>query len=263
MLSAAQIADVHKYLQGKPCYPTTGYHRVKRENLQSTSFEDVKSWSHYACYSFPDLIGAPHLLELANSPDILRLAAEYLGCSPTIYTLRLWWSFPRDTPSKITQRFHRDPQDEGLVLYVYLTDVEERSGPHAFVEGSHDSEIFLRMLRACGVFDDDNARKFHTATHLGDGYALPLNDLLPRVVPEAIRTFTGPAGTSFIDDVHGLHTGRLPVDRPRLMFSARYSAGRTTAYDNNGWWPQRIDWAGRIPDTAEARAANELIIDFS
>ena len=47
-----------------------------------------------ANHRLEDMLACPHILQLANRRALLRLAARYLGCAPTLSALRLRWSFP-------------------------------------------------------------------------------------------------------------------------------------------------------------------------
>ncbi|WP_207480903.1 phytanoyl-CoA dioxygenase family protein [Arenibaculum pallidiluteum] len=144
-----------------------------------------------------DVLGCPHLLALAASPAMLRIAAAYLGCRPTISSIGVRRSHPgREDPSW-GQTFHRDVDDWiSLKLFVYLGAVEEGGGPHVYVEGSHRTPggIRLRDLSA-----DEAA-----------AHGRP-------------RMLLGPAGTAFLADTFGLHRGEPPRRASRLMMQVQYS----------------------------------------
>src|ERR1041385_4837295 len=91
LLSPTQVADIHAHLKSKPCH--TG-HVVTQGDGVPRSVEECAKLSNCGSYLTKDVLTAPHLLELANSPDLLALADAYLGCTPTIYSINLFWSFP-------------------------------------------------------------------------------------------------------------------------------------------------------------------------
>src|SRR5690606_20401751 len=92
------------------------------------TIEDVPNGIRMANYDLKDIIAAPHLLELANRPSLLRLAASYIGCKPTISALGLRWSFPSVGAAADVQAFHRDLEDwRYLKVLVYLTEVNEEA----------------------------------------------------------------------------------------------------------------------------------------
>jgi hypothetical protein len=79
----------------------------------------------------------PRILEIANAPENIQIAADYLGCLPTISTIGILWSLPGGQQQATTQNFHRDMEDwRFLKFYVCLTGADPGSGPHLFVRGS-------------------------------------------------------------------------------------------------------------------------------
>lgn len=153
-----------------------------------------------ADYSLLTVMSCPLIVGLINAPEVLSLAGAYLGCCPTLSSVGLRWSFPSAAEASDVQRFHRDPDDWRFVkLFVYLTDVDENSGPHVYVQGSHRTDV-ERRARA---YDLTSIQKTYGA--------------------DAVTTVTGPRGTAFMADTAGIHMGKPPSDRPRLMLIAQYS----------------------------------------
>jgi hypothetical protein len=153
-----------------------------------------------ADYSLLTVMSCPLIVALINAPEVLSLAGAYLGCCPTLSSVGLRWSFPSNAEASDVQRFHRDPDDWRFVkLFVYLTDVDENSGPHVYVQGSHRTDVELR------------ARSYEL-TAIEKTYG-----------GEAVTAVTGERGTSFMADTAGIHMGKPPSDRPRLMLIAQYS----------------------------------------
>lgn len=153
-----------------------------------------------AAYPLEAVLGCPGLLDLVNDPTVLRIAADYLGCKPTLSSLGVRWSFPTEGPRAETQRFHRDPDDwRFLKLFVYLTDVDAESGPHVYVLGTHRT---AGSVRARLHDDREIERRYGRAS---------------------LRTVVGPRGTVFLADTQGIHRGVPPAARPRLILQAQYS----------------------------------------
>jgi hypothetical protein len=158
--------------------------------------DDVTS----ANFPLQTVLECPHVLALANHPLPLQIAAGYLGCVPTISSIGLRWSFPGRGNGVDTQRFHRDTDDwRSLKLFIYLTDVDEGSGPHMYVAGSHRQRGSIRS-------------RLYTA-----------DEIERRYKSEHIKVITGQAGTTFMADIHGIHAGPIPKERPRLMLMVGYS----------------------------------------
>jgi hypothetical protein len=152
-----------------------------------------------ADFPLATVLNCPHVMELANDPRLLRLAATYLGCTPTISSIGLRWSYPAPAAAAV-QRFHRDT-DEWRILkfFAYLTDVDEESGPHVFLRGSHRESRNIFALR----YSDDEIKARYPAG-------------APIVV-------TGGRGTMFLADTAGIHKGELPISRPRLLFEVGFT----------------------------------------
>jgi len=151
-------------------------------------------------YGAPQILAAPHVIDLLNDPVILETAEHYLGCKPLLDNLGAWWSYPGRPAAKGTQRYHRDFDSfGGFKLFIYLTDVDAESGPHMFMKQSH------------------------RLPHLATGRACP-DDLVYRWFGEENEVaVTGPAGSRFIADTFGFHKGLLPGQGRRLLLTAQYN----------------------------------------
>jgi hypothetical protein len=90
--------------------------------------------------SYPptSLLNMPIILNKIVDPYILSLSQAYLGCFPTLYSLNSWWHIYKGQIYG-TQNNHRDHDDfRFLALFIYLTDVDETTGPHVFYPGTQD-----------------------------------------------------------------------------------------------------------------------------
>lgn len=162
--------------------------------------DDAPAGTHTANYSLGDILDCPHLLAAANDPAVLAAVAGYLGAAPTLAAMRAWWSLPHGEAPARTELFHRDVDDLRFVkLFVYLTDVDEGSGPHIFVKGSHTVDRLTELRR---FSDEEVAEAF-------GGHE--------------VVTITGPAGTTFLEATYGVHRGLPPTERPRLVFQPLYT----------------------------------------
>lgn len=153
-----------------------------------------------ATYPLPALIGNIDVWGLINAAPVMRIAADYLGCKPTLSGLGAYWSIPGNEPALYIQQFHRDVDDWRFVkLFVYLTDVDHGSGPHAYVLKSHrTSAEFRARLYSRRAIDSRHG-------------------------PDNVHTVLGPRGTAFMADTFGIHAGLVPTRTPRLVLQAQYS----------------------------------------
>lgn len=217
---------------------------------------------HFGAYDLATLLKLPHLLELANRPELVAMAEAYLGCVPTIYGLNLWWSFAGHPDlASSNNHLHRDRDDVGFcTLFLYLTDVDEESGPHVFIRGTHRRQALDRLF-ASGVPSDvevaGERRSLETLT-----CRIERNDeLFERVFRDQLVRLVGPAGTAALIDTNGLHRGDLPRRRDRLLFSARYGFGRASTYVQNRLAPlPRAGFEHRLPWSPKDRYVNRLFI---
>lgn len=156
--------------------------------------------SHVGYHDHADVVRAPHLLRLANRPEILAVVESFLGCTPTIAYLAAWWSYSTEIGAQHAEKFHRDVDDWRFVkLFVYLTDVDENKGPHVYVKRS----AILPDMGPIRRYEDDEI-----------GRAFPAHDIV---------YMTGSAGQGFLENTFGLHKGQPVAQGHRLLFQAVYS----------------------------------------
>jgi len=156
--------------------------------------------THVAFYQPEAVVSAPHVFTLANDPFVLAAVERVFGCQPTIGYIAAWWSLPGHAHGEQAELFHRDVDDwRFLKLFVYLTDVDDDAGPHAFVPGSQASARLRRVRR-------------YSEAEVADAFGAG-----------AVTVFRGPRGTSFLEDTFGLHRGLPPRARSRLVLQVVYS----------------------------------------
>lgn len=146
---------------------------------------------------------------IARDPRIVALARAYLGAEPILFNSRLYWTLPKpDEFGRIAApaeggRFHYDVADvKALTLFVYLTDVDEDSGPHVVVRGTHGRRNFFQVFRR--FLDDEYAE-----ARFG----------------ERIHTITGKRGSAWFEDITCFHK-QAGGTKPRLMLTLIYSLQR-------------------------------------
>lgn len=200
LFTSQQLCEIHNFLVEKLLVE----HGPRQRRF---SVAQIPKDVSMADYDLADILKCPHILQLANAPSLLALAAQYIGCKPTLSALGMRWSFPTDAGGEGLQAFHRDLDDwRFLKVFVYLTDVPQDCGPHVYVKGSHLTRAPLR-LRAYGK---DELKQAY-----GD---------------EQIISVTGSAGHAFAADTYGIHKGAVPVSRPRLLLQFQYSILPVYAY---------------------------------
>ncbi len=164
--------------------------------------------SNIGAYTDEVLSRCPHLLEIANTPLLLKAVSSFFGRKPTLSKVALWHSFPNAQEAQNAENYHRDVDDVlFLKVFIYLTDVDESAGPHVFIRGSHKDEKFLDVRR-------------YTDEEIESSY--PSEDVLK---------MTGEAGSAFVENTYGLHKGLVAREKSRILLQFEYSLFPIGAYD--------------------------------
>jgi hypothetical protein len=209
-----QVQAIHAHLKSKHVLLC---HDAHIGGASVPSLADVPADQNYACYEYLDLWSSPHILEYATQDRILDLAQAYLGCTPTLYSINAFWSFPNRQPHPYSQVFHRDWEDyRSLVVFTLLTPVESpEEGAHYYVATSHDVKTFERSLNARGIAGPD-------VESLSGRNGEVIAPVAMRLFEHSARRFDGLAGQSFCGDGYGLHRAVVPHSRPRLLLWFRF-----------------------------------------
>lgn len=147
--------------------------------------------------------------EFSNDPLLLHLASMHMGSSAHPIDSTLWYSFASSAPSgDAAQMFHYDLDTlRWLKVFVYLTDVGPRSGPHEFVPASH---------KPGGVPIELMSR----------GYARLEDQEIDKYCPQGRKQILGQKGTVILGDTRCLHKGNAVGSGYRLIFSPIFAPSR-------------------------------------
>ena len=160
-----------------------------------------------AHYDQTVIVKAPCIMEKANHPYLIELVGNYFGCNFCLDTIRVWWSYPSvntDEDLSYPQIFHRDLDSLNfLKFFVYLTDVDEDSGPHMFVQKSHRVNKMICQNKRYSDLEIEQ--------EFGGN----------------ILKITGPKGSSFLENTFAFHKGDIPKSGPRLLLQYIFSVKRT------------------------------------
>lgn len=165
---------------------------------------------------------------IISDESLMAVAQAYLRSAPVLSHVNLRWSAAQPTPDvEAAQFFHFDMERiKWIEFFVYLTDVDDETGPHEFVAGSHRTHgIPGELLR-------------HGYSRLSD------DDVRALYRPDDFVRFTGRAGMIIAEDSRGLHKGTALVKGQRLLFNFEFA---------NSAFGSRSD---RLP--APARVGNAL-----
>lgn len=171
-------------------------------NLEAGNFPRAKipTSTHVANFYRSDLVKVPAILQIANDPGILRIVQNFLGAAPLISNINMWWSIAGKNKAQEAQLFHRDVDDiKFCKLFIYLTDVGPKDGPHTYVRGSSSTNSLTKIRR----YED--------------------SEIISEFGDENIINFCRPKGSFFIVDTYGFHKGTLPIENDRLLLQIQYS----------------------------------------
>ena len=198
IIDNAKIDEINEFLITKPM------HDPESADNSYFLFEDKLPNVKRGFYKCEDVVHCPHILSIANNPSLLNVAYNYFGAVPTIDYIGSWWSFPSDELA-LTQSFHRDIDTlNSLKFFVYLSDVDAKSGPHIYVKGSHDSKF------------KTSKDKMHAD-----------NEIINEYGSNNIIELKGQKGYTFIADTFGFHKGLPPTENNRLVLQIIYTLKRT------------------------------------
>ncbi|MBB6162366.1 MULTISPECIES: hypothetical protein [Rhizobium] len=162
---------------------------------------------------FERSLKSPGVRAIQADPLLMDIAKHYLGASAQLITTRIWWSFPTKTSSEADRslasldKFHFDLDDWRMLKFFFnLVNVDDGTGPHVFVKGSH------------------NRRKAKHQYTLLVGH--PADEVLDYYGADQAVTLTGPAGSGFVEDPFGFHMGTVPVTKPRLMMEVGFGVSK-------------------------------------
>lgn len=175
--------------------------RRETEDIQLPATIRPKSPTYW--HSQADLIGVREIRVFMQDQALREIAARYLECEPILDLVAAWWTFPHGAAdSASAQLYHFDlDRIRWLKIFVYLTDVDETSGPHAFIRGSHRTNG--KTIRRDGRFTDDE-----------------VFGLYPR---SDERVFIAPKGTVILEDTLGFHKGVAATRNHRFILEYELS----------------------------------------
>ena len=157
-------------------------------------------------------------LEIGISDRVLDVVNSYFGLWSKLTYVDLWYTPPAapGVARVSSQRWHRDYNDDRLVkVFIYLTDVDEETGPLQYVPGS--------------VLGGEYANQWPWRPVSNDLYP-PQDEFEQRIPQSEVVTFTAPEGSMLFCNTAGFHRGGYATgNRPRVMAVYNYSSPASLA----------------------------------
>ncbi len=211
-LNNSIIKDLTNLANKNNCYyfddsnikKTCNFLKLKNKKYQSSKYSYNKSL----------LIKSKVIRKIILDNNNLLIANNYFGNMPYFSNIDMWWATKRKKKNTIkteianqsAQFFHFDlDRPKWLKLFIYLTDVDEFSGPHEYIEGTHNilSKPSKLLERGYARIKMDEIKKFYKK--------------------KKIKMIKGIKGTMFIADTSCFHRGIPPLNKNRLILVIEYS----------------------------------------
>jgi hypothetical protein len=208
-LPDAIVRDIRDFADSTPCFPRDqqdrGFLPADVGQANRARERDI-----IAAYYFEAVEQSPTIRDLGRDAALLAIAAAYLGHRPVLIRTRLWWSFPgtrvsdADLHAAAQEKFHFDMNGwRTLKFFFYLTQVDEASGPHRCIVGSHRIRSWRHQISLT--------------------VGRPVDELIGIYGRDRFLAITGPAGLGFAEDPFVFHAGSLCRDHPRLILELEYA----------------------------------------
>jgi len=168
---------------------------IKRQIQLRRSDEGIKWYVVRVLGYKPMSAVTSEIASVVLNKRLLTIVNAYLGLWCRLIYLDVWWNFPvcEGEPEISSEAWHRDGEDRKILkVFIYLTDVEEFSGPLEYRPGTHN-------------YQTADVKE----TTRGEG--LPMKCV-------------GRKGTAVLFDACGLHRGGRATTSARVVLVATYAS---------------------------------------
>jgi hypothetical protein len=151
-----------------------------------------------------DMVQNETIQKLLVDDGILAVAQKYLGCTPILDLIAMWWSkpFQGKASTEAAQLYHFDmDRIKFIKFFFYLTDVTPETGPHCYVAGSRKRKP-QQILRDGRISDDEIAKYYQK---------------------EQMLEICGKKGTILAVDTRGWHKGKALTEGERLLLQFEFA----------------------------------------
>lgn len=185
------------------------------------------SWSSYST-TYANKAGATNILaypavaKLASNTGFLEVVEQYLGALPHVGGFEFSLNIGGNGGEVASGDWHSDKDSIAFMkMFVYLSDVGDENGPHAFVPGSQTAEGIFEAANKCGGFTEAQKRALVNIQRWDDW-------AVEKVFPDRAVYFGGPAGTVILEDTRGLHRATKLGSGHRLMLTIQWCLDLST-----------------------------------
>lgn len=191
------------------------YEGFTREKEEPMPLDEARGRFNIVNYKDTHLILQPEIVRFASDPSALAVVRRYLRAPPILSTIQCWWSFGGHD-AQHAQLFHLDLDDYRFIkLFLYLTDVTEENGPHAFIEKTHDPGYVQKCAAECADGESTFVDWYMQTLRKSD-------EDVARFFPQPTTLITGKRGKRFLALTRAIHKGLAPNTGERLLLQATY-----------------------------------------
>jgi len=257
VLHPIHAAEVLAYFRARKCF--NGQVPNQGDGVRRTVEECVAARFNHGSYPLAEVLTAPHLIELANRQELLDLVENYIGCTPTLYSVNAFWAFPKAPRARHTvQTYHRDHDDfRFCTVFLFLTETKPEDGAHYLIKGSHRKEMVEQAIARAA---QKGGKAPPTVESMFDEDHGNMNEACDQLFTSEIELVTAKPGEAVIEDTYAIHKGDIPKT-PRLVVWLRYGLYKCKSNYNDLIAPiPRALVASRFPDTRYYQYVNRLIV---
>ncbi|MEQ8443609.1 MAG: hypothetical protein RIM33_05990 [Alphaproteobacteria bacterium] len=226
-LADAHVTTIRDRIEKVGFVPADAIFSTSRD-VMAKGADDLRGGHNLAHVRATDVLRLPGLVDQATSPDLLSLVAAHLGAPPILIDVSAWRSFAGDTGAKEArdaQLFHFDLDSYRFCkVFLYLTDVDDGSGPHMFVPTTHRPDVIAGKAPSEGTAGFAAFEKWYFGT------LRKTEDELAAHIGINPISIGGRAGTRFVANTEAIHRGIPPVDRDRTVLQFVYGIAPSTAW---------------------------------
>ncbi len=149
-----------------------------------------------------------NLSDIIFNSEILLICEKYFNGKPIFdhSSLSISTSYSDKPDKKAAQLFHFDlDRPKWLKFLIYVSDVDNHNGPHAFVEGTHKDKGINSYI-------------------LANGYDRTPDEIVSKYYKDKIKNFIKKKGTLIIEDTRGLHKGTVLKSGFRCLLNIQFNS---------------------------------------
>lgn len=213
LLSPELVEEMKEFASTSPFHYLMAEEKGIIYSKDAVKYRDSKNLSNrYQILNISNFKSSVSTLKIVTDANFLHIANEYLGTKPILDLIIMWWSNSLKSldineekkellKNRSAQMFHFDMDRlKFLKFFIYLTDVDENTGPHVYVKGTHNK--IPSYINKDGRYTDEHVCKHDEKN---------------------IVEITGKAGSIIAVDTRGLHKGKELEEGERLIFQLEFT----------------------------------------